>query len=134
MAVRNVRNKVAHVRLSETEFAALSSVASAVDLSVSEILRRLARSYAGLGPSFEGETRQRIRDMTVQMRAIGVNINQVARLMNSGRVPDDEHMRVSFGLLLDLLNEQQDFLLDLCVRERSRVCNADADPAQPDEL
>nr|WP_181377356.1 plasmid mobilization relaxosome protein MobC [Ochrobactrum sp. LM19]AJW30026.1 mobilization protein (MobC) [Ochrobactrum sp. LM19] len=121
MASRMVRDKAVRLRLSSDEFDALTAACQAANLSVSDVLRRQARSFAGLGPSFDGETRTVIRGMTEQMRAIGVNINQVARLMNSGRVPADEDMQASFGMLLDLLVEQQQFLMLLCVRERQRA-------------
>lgn len=121
MTARTVRDKVVHLRLSSDEFDALHTACQSTNLSVSEVLRRQARSFAGLGPSFEGEARNLIRGMTEQMRAIGVNINQVARLMNSGRVPPDEDMQASFGMLLELLVEQQEFLLSLCVRERQQA-------------
>lgn len=124
MAKSSAKSAVVHVRLAEAEFAALHAHCDAMGLSSSKAIRRMIRMFIGLGPSFDGETRQVIRDMMQQMRAIGVNINQVARLMNSGRVPEDEDLRVSFVLLLELLKHQEMFLGSLCDRSRDVVVRA----------
>lgn len=127
MEKKETKSEAMRVRLPASELAAFQARCAEMGLTSSHVMRRLVRMFIGAGPSFDGETREVIRSMTAQMRAIGVNINQVARLMNSGRVPADEDLQVSFVLLVELLKEQEQFLVSLCARARARAVDAIAE-------
>ncbi len=112
--VKKVKSKMLHLRLSNAEHAGFKVAIAHLGLTQSEALRRFVRAAGGYGPAFDAETRSAILAMMRQMRGIGVNINQVARLMNSGRVPPDSALQKSFGLLTQLLVDQEALYRSLC--------------------
>lgn len=119
--VKPLKTKMLHLRLSEAEHARFLAAIAPLGHSQSEALRRFVRATAGLGPTFDDDIRSSILTMVRQMRGIGVNINQVARLMNSGRVPPDGALQQSFGLLLQLLVDQETLYLALCGKAGRRA-------------
>ena len=108
------------VRLSEAEFAALTKFAEEATLPTSEVLRRLAREAGGFGPTFEGEVAQRLKATVVQLRKVGVNLNQIARALNSGRVPGYEHLRGGVERLARLVADHERDLDELRASSRAR--------------
>lgn len=81
------KDKVAHIRFSATDFDALDAAASAAGLTVSAFVRSLAMEGAGVRP-FLGEGDRAVLGLLADgMRAIGSNLNQIARAINSGDVP-----------------------------------------------
>lgn len=115
------RTRSVRVRLSEMEFAALTSFAEDAALPVSEVLRRLAREAGGLGPTLEGELAVQFKSAVVQLRKVGVNLNQVARALNSGRAPGYEHLRDGIERLARLVALQERDLNGLRTRARVRA-------------
>ena len=90
-------------------------------LTASETLRRMAREAGGFGPTFDGETRNAVLDYAKQLRAIGVNINQIARILNSGRTPDYATLQAGIGRLTQELIAQDEDYVSLCARARKRA-------------
>ncbi|MEP9389982.1 plasmid mobilization relaxosome protein MobC [Mesorhizobium sp. KR9-304] len=82
---RTRREKVAHIRFSEDEFSAVEAVASRTGLSVSAFVRSLALEGAGEKPFLSPADRAIIQLLGQDMRAVGNNLNQVARALNTGR-------------------------------------------------
>lgn len=81
------RNKVAHFRLSPAEFDALEAAAGAAGLTISAFIRSLSLEGAGVRP-FLGAGDRAVLDLLADgMRAIGANLNKIARAINTGRVP-----------------------------------------------
>jgi hypothetical protein len=79
--------RVAHIRFSPAEFGALEEAASAADMTLSAFVRSLAMEGAGVRP-FLGEGDRAVLGLLADgMRAIGENLNQIARAINAGRVP-----------------------------------------------
>lgn len=79
--------RVAHVRFSPAEFDALQAAASAAGMTVSAFVRSLSMEGAGVRP-FLGEGDHLVLGLLAEgMRAIGGNLNQIARAINIGRVP-----------------------------------------------
>ncbi|MFW8584164.1 MobC family plasmid mobilization relaxosome protein [Rhizobium beringeri] len=113
------RNRSVRVRLSEAEFAALTTFAE-------EAARPLAkccgdwREAGGFGPTFEGEVAQRLKSTVVQLRKVGVNLNQIARALNSGRAPSYEHLKVWIERLARLVAQHERDLDELRARSRAR--------------
>jgi hypothetical protein len=85
-AVKSTRKeKVAHIRLSQDEFCAVEAAAERAGLSVSAFIRSLSLEGAGLRPFLTEADRAIIGLLARDMRAIGSNLNQVARAINAGR-------------------------------------------------
>ncbi|RUM96328.1 plasmid mobilization relaxosome protein MobC [Pseudaminobacter arsenicus] len=82
-----MRNRVVHIRLSPTEFDALKEAARAAGMTVSAFVRSLSMEGAGVRP-FLGEGDRAVLGLLADgMRAIGRNLNQIARAVNTGKVP-----------------------------------------------
>lgn len=83
----NRRGRVAHIRFSPGEFNALKAASSAAGMTVSAFVRSLSIEGAGVRP-FLGDGDRAVLDLLADgMRAIGGNLNQIARAINTGRVP-----------------------------------------------
>ena len=121
MSKNKVKTHVIHARLSQDENLRFRAFCDENGLTVSEALRRLAREAAGFGPTFEGETRDAVRDYSKQLRAIGVNINQIARILNSGRTPDYATLQAGIGRLTQELIAQDEDYISLCARAHKRA-------------
>ncbi|MBX3575127.1 MAG: plasmid mobilization relaxosome protein MobC [Mesorhizobium sp.] len=81
------REKVAHVRFSAAEYDRLEAAASAAGMTVSAFVRSLSMEGAGVRP-FLGEGDRLVLGLLADgMRAIGGNLNQIARAINTGTVP-----------------------------------------------
>lgn len=82
------REKVAHIRFSDDEFSAVEAAAERADLSVSAFVRSLALEGAGEKPFLNPADRAIIQLLGQDMRAVGNNLNQVVRALNTGRSVD----------------------------------------------
>ena len=81
------QDRVAHIRFSPAEFEALEAAASAAGMTVSAFVRSLSMEGAGVRP-FLGEGDRLVLGLLADgMRAIGGNLNQIARAINTGRLP-----------------------------------------------
>ncbi|GLS28409.1 hypothetical protein SAMN04488498_11525 [Mesorhizobium albiziae] len=86
-AASNRKDRVAHVRFSHAEFDALETAARAANMSVSRFVRSLAMEGAGVRP-FLGDGDQAVLDLLADgVRAVGANLVQLSRAINSGRLP-----------------------------------------------
>lgn len=86
------RVKVAHIRLSEDEFAAVEAAATDASMSVSAFVRSLSLEGAGAKPFLSPADRAIIQLLGQDMRAIGNYLNQLARALNAGRSVDGSHL------------------------------------------
>jgi antitoxin component of RelBE/YafQ-DinJ toxin-antitoxin module len=93
LATRETRKDLVAVRLQPSEKAHFAAICKEHGVTMSEGFRRLARAAGGLGPTFDGEAKAAIEELTAQTRAVGVNLNQIARAMNQGLVPPDPTFR-----------------------------------------
>jgi hypothetical protein len=83
------KEKVVHIRFSPTEYDALEAAASAAGMTVSAFVRSLSMEGAGVRP-FLGEVDRLVLGLLADgMRAIGGNLNQIARAINTGTVPTE---------------------------------------------
>lgn len=81
------------VRLQPSERTRFAALCEEHGITMSEGLRRLARAAGGLGPTFDRDGRAAIEELAAQTRAVGVNLNQIARVMNQGLMPPDKTLR-----------------------------------------
>jgi hypothetical protein len=83
------KDRVAHIRFSPADFDALEAAATSAGMTVSAFVRSLAMEGAGVRP-FLGEGDRAILGLLADgMRAIGGNLNQIARAINTGTVPSE---------------------------------------------
>ena len=75
---------MAHIRFSDDETAAVEGAAERAGLSVSAFLRSLSLEGAGVRPFMSRQDRAIIEMLVQDMRAVGGNLNQIARALNAG--------------------------------------------------
>lgn len=64
-------------------------------MTVSAFFRSLSLEGAGVRPIFNDKDRAILFLLHEDMRKIGVNLNQVARSLNAGRVVDPEEVKIA---------------------------------------
>jgi hypothetical protein len=115
------RVKVIRARVSERDQDALAGFAASIELSESEALRRLIGAANGDGPVLCAADRAEFSQIAEEFRAIGVNINQAVRAMNTGRVPDMAAFRLDICDLASGMMAISEMLVQMGARSRSRV-------------
>ena len=83
------------VRLCDAEYLAVQEAAEAAGMTASAFFRSLTLEGAGVRPVFNDEDRTILSILHEDMRKIGVNLNQVARSLNAGRVVDAEEVKIA---------------------------------------
>ncbi|NWJ27481.1 MobC family plasmid mobilization relaxosome protein [Rhizobium sp. Td3] len=83
------------VRLSDAEYLAVQDAALAAGMTASAFFRSLTLEGAGVRPVFNDEDRTILSILHEDMRKIGVNLNQVARSLNAGRVVDAGEVKIA---------------------------------------
>jgi hypothetical protein len=84
------RDRVAHIRFSPAEFDALATAAKRADMTVSAFVRSLSIEGAGVRP-FLGEGDRAVLGLLADgVHAIGRNLNQIVRAINTGRMPAED--------------------------------------------
>lgn len=76
------RDRVVHIRFSVSENAAIECAAAAAGFTLSAFMRSLALEGAGVHPFFTEEDDPILSLLLSELRAVGVNLNQVARQLN----------------------------------------------------
>lgn len=83
------------VRVSEAEYAAVEAAANSAGQTTSAFFRSLVLDGAGVRPVFNNEDRAALQLLHEDMRKIGINLNQVARALNAGRVVHPEEVLIA---------------------------------------
>lgn len=111
--------KSVRVRLTESERKLLAKTACENGVTQSRLLRKLIRESNGCGPDFFESELQHVIDATNQLRAIGNNLNQITRRVNSGNydVPFEAEMLTSIACQSERLGR---VVNELIVRSRLR--------------
>lgn len=81
---RERRSKVVHARFSKTEIERISGAAEEAGMTVSGFLRSLTLEAAGVRPFFTDTDRAVLSLLLSDIKAVGVNLNQLARARNRG--------------------------------------------------
>ncbi|WP_246659355.1 plasmid mobilization relaxosome protein MobC [Rhizobium sp. FY34] len=84
-----------NLRLSEAEFAAMEAASAKAGLTLSAFVRSLSLEGAGVRPFLTADDRLLFNVLLDHLRKVGVNLNQVARSLNSGRVVHPEEVMIS---------------------------------------
>ncbi|PAQ03782.1 MobC family plasmid mobilization relaxosome protein (plasmid) [Mesorhizobium mediterraneum] len=93
----NRKGRMVHARVSADEYAAIEKAAKAADMTVSGFFRSLIIEGAGAQPFLTEEDRLVMALLLEDMRAIGVNLNQVARALNSGKGVHPSDVDINLG-------------------------------------
>ncbi|WP_137114123.1 plasmid mobilization relaxosome protein MobC [Mesorhizobium sp. GR13] len=91
------KDRVAHIRFSSAEFDALEAAASEAGMTVSAFVRSLSMEGAGVRPFLADGDRAVLSLLVDGMRAVGGNLNQIARVINTGRLPAEEDIAGSIN-------------------------------------
>lgn len=75
---------MAHIRFSPVEFNAIEAAAIRAGLTVSAFVRSLSLEGAGVTPFLNEADRAILGTLGQDLRAIGRNLNQLARALNAG--------------------------------------------------
>lgn len=89
-------------RMSEEEHVALKAAAIASGQTTSSFLRNLALEGAGVKPFFSDEDLNILKALVYETRKTGVNINQIARAINSRRTVHPEEIRLQLDNVSNL--------------------------------
>jgi hypothetical protein len=87
--------RVVHARYSEDEYAAVVEAAKAAGMTVSSFFRSLTLEGAGVRPFLTAQDRAVLALLLEDMRKIGINLNQMARSLNSGHAVHAEDVGAS---------------------------------------
>ncbi|WP_173520615.1 MobC family plasmid mobilization relaxosome protein [Ensifer sesbaniae] len=79
------KDRTVHVRVTGDEHAAIEKAAEEARMTVSSFFRSLLLEGAGVRPILTGDDRLVMAALLEDMRMIGINLNQVARALNSDR-------------------------------------------------
>jgi hypothetical protein len=82
--LRQRRSRVVHARFSELEIERIEHAAQAVGITVSGFLRSLTLEGAGVRPFLTDADRAVFSLLLSDVKAVGVNLNQLARARNRG--------------------------------------------------
>ncbi|WP_421405558.1 plasmid mobilization protein [Agrobacterium fabrum] len=92
---RERRDKVVHARFSATEIERIERAAEAAGMTVSGFLRSLTLEGAGVRPFFSDADRAVLSLLLTDVKAVGINLNQLARARNRGEaVTSEDEKRV----------------------------------------
>ncbi|MER8530714.1 MobC family plasmid mobilization relaxosome protein [Mesorhizobium sp. M1272] len=91
------KGRMVHARVSADEYAAIEKATKAADMTVSGFFRSLIIEGAGARPFLTEEDRHVMALLLEDMRAIGVNLNQVARALNSGKGVHPSEVDINLG-------------------------------------
>jgi uncharacterized protein (DUF1778 family) len=91
------KSRALKARVSETEYQAIQRAADDAGLTVSAFLRSLLLEGAGVKPFLTEHDRAVVGLLVEDMRAIGVNLNQVARALNSKRAVHPDELSISLS-------------------------------------
>lgn len=115
-----MKGAVIHLRVTADEQAAIQKAAEDAGMTVSAFVRSLSLQGAGVTPFLNADDRKVMRVLHEDMRAIGVNLNQVARALNSKREVHDNEV----GMVLSNVERVAKFTLlelkGLAMRGRSK--------------
>lgn len=114
----NGKTRTYHFRLTEAEHNALEKFCG--DQKRSVVLRRMIRETISHGPSFFPEEISELKKLQNQIRAVGKNINQIARLVNVGKVTSDPISYTDFQAYKSQIDVVSDYLSRLVKSSEQR--------------
>jgi hypothetical protein len=97
------KSEVVRVRVSGSELHQIEAAAEAADLTVSSFIRSLSLEGAGVKPFLSYEDRLVFAALAEEFRAVGVNLNQIARAINAKREVHPDEVLMALGNVLTMM-------------------------------
>lgn len=97
------KSEVVRVRVSGNELQQIEAAAEAADLTVSSFIRSLSLEGAGVKPFLAYEDRLVFAALAEEFRAVGVNLNQIARAINAKREVHPDEVLMALGNVLTMM-------------------------------
>ena len=97
------RSEVVRVRVSGSELQQIEAAAEAADLTISSFIRSLSLEGAGVKPFLSYEDRMVFAALAEEFRAVGVNLNQIARAINAKREVHPDEVLMALGNVLTMM-------------------------------
>jgi hypothetical protein len=121
-----VRSRQAHARLTPAEHAELGRVAAERGMSRGTYLAELFRANVYEQPRFSGPEIDALHRAAGQLAAVGRNINQIARALNTSLDEAHRATALDFEHLKKMIDEQRTYVNDL-VRSNMRSWGVNTD-------
>jgi len=121
-----VRSRQAHARLTPAEHAELGRVAAARGMSRGTYLAELFRANVYEQPRFSDVEINALHQAAGQLAAVGRNINQIARALNTSLDEAHRATALDFEHLKKMIDEQRAYVNDL-VRSNMRSWGVNTD-------
>ena len=128
---RTSKTKRLIVRLTADEHERFARLCAERKITVAEGMRRLVREAAGFGPMLDGETRNDIRGLIVEINAIGGALNRVARAMNAWSAPDAKTLKDRIQVIEETFDLFESMFSSICAPRRARALKAVETPGAP---
>tara|TARA_R110000868_G_scaffold50429_4_gene161140 strand:- start:846 stop:1196 length:351 start_codon:yes stop_codon:yes gene_type:complete len=94
---------VVRVRVSGSELQQIEAAAEAADLTISSFIRSLSLEGAGVRPFLSYEDRMVFAALAKEFRAVGVNLNQIARAINAKREVHPDEVLMALANVLTMM-------------------------------
>jgi AraC-like DNA-binding protein len=121
-----VRSRQAHARLTPAEHAELGRVAATRGMSRGTYLAELFRANVYEQPRFSDVEINALHQAAAQLAAVGRNINQIARALNTSLDEAHRATALDFEHLKNMIDEQRAYVNDL-VRSNMRSWGVNTD-------
>jgi hypothetical protein len=89
----------------------------------SRVVRKMIMEAAGLGPDLLNDNLDSFREGVRQLAALGNNINQIARAINSGQAPGCPWDSELMNAVIRRLRDHQKVVADIATRSKNRWTN-----------
>jgi hypothetical protein len=128
---RTWKTKRLIVRLTADEHERFARLCAERKITVAEGMRRLVREAAGFGPMLDGETRNDIRGLIVEINAIGGALNQAARAMSAWSAPDARTLKDRLQVIEETFDLFESMFSSICAPRRARALKGVETPSAP---
>jgi len=115
------RDASVQIRLSTVEKQTLQKLASSYNTDASNIIRCLIMTAVGTSALVNPHISETLSSLCFQLRAVGNNINQLTRAVNSGLAIDDEELASLLESLTITTNTLADLYAEMILTAKRRI-------------
>lgn len=112
-----------NVRLTESDKLLLEKSAKRSGLKLSSYARTILRASSGLGKSYLGDDKEIIKSLTKEINMVGRNINQMAKVLNSGDEPSDKRIIDGLQKVADGYAKFEALYFSMCLTASDEIKN-----------
>lgn len=125
------QTKALLVRMTDDGHVVLDRLADEMQLPKAEIVRRAVQTLAGQGGIVAGDERVALITIAESLRAIGTNLNQIARRLNTSGEVDAEALGAALTRLIDVNAATRMQMQQLTGQTRQRMIAGISSSAAP---